>query len=272
MILTSHLTVFRHIRLSDLDGISLSIWLIIINTTVAIFATKKARYIKDYNDSLLLPPQIPTLGALKTDFGRPLTNLIDKANNVMEVIPNNETQHFENLHLSEQLLKLFPEVENVGVNYLDQNNGQKINELPIADLTEILSEVDKGEVPKQLELFEGGQNQKFENKVKLIGLWTDLQKFLIFLQSSFCQEVLVENKLKIHIKSGNLLFNKLDTNGSIYGFFQQQENQSQANIKYHFTFTDSYEDYFEWLIHGFKGSEDQKFNILTNKNSKHLFY
>ena len=136
------------------------------------------------------------------------------------------------LHLSEQLSKLFPEVEDVG-NYVDgQNiNDQKINELPIPKLTEILSKIDNGEVPKQLEFFEGGQNKEFEYKVKLIGLSTD---------SSFCQELLIENKLKIHIESGNIFFNNSDTNESVYGFFQLQENQSKTNIKYHFTFTDSY--------------------------------
>ena len=107
-------------------------------------------------------------------------------------------------------------------------------------------------MPKQLEFFEGGQNNKFEYKVKLIGLSTDSIEFLEFLQSSFCQELLIENKLKIHIKSRNIFFNNSDTSESIYGFFQQQENQSKANIKYHFTFTDSYKDYFEWLVHGFK--------------------
>ena len=55
-------------------------------------------------------------------------------------------------------------------------------------------------------------------------------------------------------------------------FFQQQQNQSKAKIKHHhLTFTDSYEDHFEW-IHGFKGNEDQKYNFLTNENSKYLFY
>ena len=125
---------------------------------------------------------------------------------------------------------------------------------------------------KQLEMFEGGQSKEFENKVKSTGLSTDSTEFLEFLQSSFCQQLLTENKLKIHIKSRNIFFNNSDTSESIYGFFQQQENQSKANIKYHFTFTDSYKDYFEWLVHGFKGNEDQKYNILTNKNSKYLFY
>ena len=74
----------------------------------------------------------------------------------------------------------------------------------------------------------------------MIGLSTDSIEFSEFLQSSFCQELLIGNKLQIHIKSGNIFFNNLDTNESIYGFFQQQENQSKVKIKpHHFTFTDS---------------------------------
>ena len=57
--------------------------------------------------------------------------------------------------------------------------------MPITDLTEILSRTDRGEVPKQLEFFEGGQNKEFEYKVKLIDLSADSIEFLEFLESSF---------------------------------------------------------------------------------------
>ena len=43
----------------------------------------------------------------------------------------------------------------------------------IPELTEILSKIDKGEVPMQLEFFEWDQNKEFEDKVKLVGLSTD---------------------------------------------------------------------------------------------------
>ena len=124
--------------------------------------------------------------------------------------------------------------------------------MPIPELTEILTRIDNGEVPKQLEFFEGGQNKEFEDKVKLIGPSTDSTEFLEFLQSSFCQELSIEIKLKVHIESGNKFFNNLDTNECMI-FFQQQENESKAKIKHcYFTFTYSYEDYFEWFVHGFK--------------------
>ena len=118
---------------------------------------------KEYDDIFLRPPQSPTVEALKTDLDCPITNLIDHANNVIEIIPKNEKQDFGkyDLHLSEQLSKLFPEVEDGGGKYVSQDNDddQKINRLPIPELREILSKIDKGEVPKQLAFFEAGQNK-----------------------------------------------------------------------------------------------------------------
>ena len=88
-----------------------------------------------------------------------------------------------------------------------------------------------------------------------------------------CQEILIQKKFKIHIKTENLFFNNLDTNESIYNFFQKQENIEKVNIYCDkFTFTDSYENYFEGLVHRFKQGYDQKYDVLTNKNSKYLFY
>ena len=58
-----------------------------------------------------------------------------------------------------------PEVEDgSGGRYLSQEDNQNINELPISELTEILSEIDKGKVPKQPEFFEGGQNKNLKIK------------------------------------------------------------------------------------------------------------
>ena len=63
----------------------------------------------------------------------------------------------------------------------------------------------------------------------------------------------------------------IDTNESIYSFFQQQEDSSKAFINFDI-FGDSYSDYFEQLINKFKAKEDDKYDVLTNKNSKYLFY
>ena len=122
------------------------------------------------------------------------------------------------LHLSTQLSKLFPEVED-GRKIIDDKNDEKIIELPIQQLTEIQSKIGKGEVPKQLNFFKGGENIELENRVKSISLSTNCLQFLDFLQSDFYQEISIQNKLKIHIETRNIFFYNLDTNESIYNFF-----------------------------------------------------
>ena len=103
------------------------------------------------------------------------------------MVPKNKKEELDklDLHLSTQLSKLFPEVED-GTKIIDDKNDEKINELPIPQLTEILSKIDKREVSKQLNFFEGGENTEFENRVNSIGLFTDSLQFLDFLQSNFC--------------------------------------------------------------------------------------
>ena len=66
--------------------------------------------------------------------------------------------------MTEQLSRLFPEVEDSGgkSGSQDNNDHQKINESPIPELTDILSKIDKGEVPKQLEFSEGAQNKNLK--------------------------------------------------------------------------------------------------------------
>ena len=102
------------------------------------------------------------------------------------MVPKNEKQDLDKFHfyLSEQLSKLFPEIEDAGADFHTEDDNQKINELPIPELTEILSKIDNREMPKQLEFF------------------------------------LIESKFKIHIESRNIFFENLDANESTYGFFQ----------------------------------------------------
>ena len=85
--------------------------------------------------------------------------------------------------------------------------------------------------------------------------------FLDFLQSAECEEILVQNKLKIHVETGNNFYENVDTNESIYSFFQQQEDSSKAFISFNFIFGDSYSAYFDWLINKFKVKQDDKDDV-----------
>ena len=119
---------------------------------------------EEYDDTFFLPPRSPTVEALKTDFDRPITNQIDKTNNVIEIVSKSEKKDLDKfeLHLSEQLSKPFPEVEDGGGKYIFQennNNYQKLAELPILELTDILTKINE-------EKFQDNSNFLTEVKIK----------------------------------------------------------------------------------------------------------
>ena len=78
------------------------------------------------------------------------------------MVPRNKKEELDklDLHLSIQLSKCFPEVD--GTKIIDDKNEEKINwnELPILQLIEILSKIDKGEVLKQFFWRKRKQNLK----------------------------------------------------------------------------------------------------------------
>ena len=146
----------------------------------------------------------------------------------------------DKIMLSDQLSKLFPQDNDEAK--IPEHKGENIASLPIDKLVEILTKTDKGQIPEVLEFFSGEKNKSFDQKVKMLGLYLNSLNFLDFLQSAEWEEILVQNKLKIHVESKNIVHNNIDNNESIYRFFQQQEDSSKAFINLNFIFGDSYSD------------------------------
>ena len=112
----------------------------------------------------------------------------------------------------------------------------------------------------------------FKNYVRAPRLSPNSLEFVDCLQSDECKEILLWNKLKIHVETGNIYYDNKDTNESIYSFLSAQQDPDKASIDSEFIFAGSYEDYFQWLIVGFDSYEKTELDVLTNKNSKFLFY
>ena len=51
------------------------------------------------------------------------------------------------------------------------------------------------------------------------------------------------NKLKIHIESGNIYHENTDKNENTYSFFQNQEDETKKWIDFEFIISDDYNDY-----------------------------
>ena len=102
----------------------------------------------------------------QTDFSRLKTNLIDKKNNFVEVIPQvkekleDEEYLFKEkefpVELSDALNKLFPDVKD---QVPPENIETAAPTIDFDELSEILTDTNKGRLPQQIEFFTGRQTQ-----------------------------------------------------------------------------------------------------------------
>ena len=140
------------------------------------------------------------------------------------------------------------------------------------DLTEVLTRTGEDYTPFEFEFFTGGKTKIFDDIIRDIGPSSHNLDFLDFLQSDQCKQILVNNKLKIHIQTGNIYYDDQDANESILDFFFNQQNPITGVINFDFVYGESYADYFNWLIKGCDSYQKNKLDVLTCKNSKYFFY
>ena len=171
----------------------------------------------------------------------------------------------EQVNLDANLLNIFPDADRV----LDaEENGTNKN----VAYEEISSALERGEIPKELDFFTGDQNKYFQNKLDSLDLNEDNKIFRDYLMSEDCKNVLECNNIKIHIDSGDIFIGDQNTNESLYDFLQNQQNEKKKQLPIDFSYDDDYTDYITKYLPSIRDVDDDKFDVLTNKNAKYLFH
>ena len=105
------------------------------------------------------------------------------------------------------------------------------------------------------------------------GINQDNRVFFNFLQDDIlCQGLMQRNKLSIHIETGNIYYDNIDTGESIYSFFVAQQHDTKRLMPKEFRFFDNYEDYVKNDLTQIESESDDPLDMLTHKNTKFLFY
>ena len=108
------------------------------------------------------------------------------------------------------------------------------------------------------------------NAVSNIGQLNDSNKmFLEFLSSGFGRNILLKNKLKIHLESGQFFHNNIITNESIYDFLLKQQDETKKELLIEVPSGDDFEVYVRELLTNVK---DDEYDLHTNSTAKFLFY
>ena len=112
--------------------------------------------------------------------------------------------------LSQQLRKNFPDV-NSTIEKTSETFKERSED--IDELIKKLGETDKNadQVTFEFEFLTGGKYQKFDSFTKKYVLTNENMLFVDFLQTEYWKEILQSNDLKIHIETGNIYYQDLDT-------------------------------------------------------------
>ena len=248
----------------------------------------------DDNDDDFIRLPSPLIRKYETDTKKPITKLVDKEHNLIKVILKIDMtdssdspvrrihspvlgEIFDKKNVSSGIQKTFPNVRQkitlpYEVKVLQDNPDALIAEdkkLEII-LEKILNEgSDKHE---SLKFFFGGNNKTFNNKLIQLQLEKGNEGFIEFLVSEFCTRIMKEEKLKIHIESGDIYFDKFNTGETIYDFLKMQQNNEKIYIKHDFYYSKSYQEYFKEQLKNVNAEVNARYDYFTNRNSKYLFY
>ena len=90
--------------------------------------------------------------------------------------------------------------------------------------------------------------------------------------SQECRDALERDNISIHIDSGDIFINNQNTGESIHKFVLNQQDDKKKELPIDFSYDDDYTDYITKYLPSINEIDDDKFDVLTNKNSKYLFH
>ena len=113
-------------------------------------------------------------------------------------------------------------------------------------------------------------------KVKTVFFALDLDEenktFIDLLHPKLANKFFFRTSFQIHIETGNIYYNNLNTNEPFTVFFKNNRTRQKKIINTTLSFTDFFSNYIrEFLDDLYFGTSD-RFDMLANKNVKYLFY
>ena len=120
-------------------------------------------------------------------------------------------------------------------------------------------------------IFYGGDSQQFVDAPQFLGLSPINREFAAFLLSDLGRQTMTQNKLSIHVESGDIFYDNHNTGENFYNFLLSQQNDETAYVPKKISYNNSFEKYITTFLQAFSIDDQEKFDLLAFKNSKYLF-
>ena len=145
-----------------------------------------------------------------------------------------------------------------------------IDEYNIPGMKDTMDET--GQVPESIYFFYGGDSQQFVDALEFIGPSPINREFAAFILSDLGRQTMTQNKLSIHVESGDIFYNNHNTEENFYSFLLSQQNDEATYVPKKFSYNNTFKRYIINFLQNFSIDDQEKFDLLAFKNSKYLFY
>ena len=168
------------------------------------------------------------------------------------------------VRFSENLSKVFPEANDI----FELDHQPEIlvkEEIIVSNVQSMIKEINKGKLPDQMKFF--SDKEKEENLLKThvhkkVGILSKgNEEFLEYLAWKYGRDVLQKNKLKIHLESGGIYQDNINTGESLYNFWRAQEDISKKFLNLDISLTGDLEYYIREIL---DRVTDDKFDARIN--------
>ena len=95
---------------------------------------------------------------------------------------------------------------------------------------DIKETMDEGNVPDNIYFFYCGESDNFYRALEFVGLSPMNREFGAFLMSDLGGQVMNDNRLLIHVESGDIFYENHNTGDNFYNFLLAQQNDDAAFI------------------------------------------
>ena len=136
-----------------------------------------------------------------------------------------------------------------------------IEEYNIPGMKNTMDETDQ--VPESIYFFYGGESKNFA--LEFIGLSPINKEFAAFLLSDLGRQTTTQNKLSIHVESGNIFYDNHNTEENFYSFLLSQQNDEAAYVPKKFSYSNTFEKYITDFLQLFSTDDQEKFDLLELK-------
>ena len=126
----------------------------------------------------------------------------------------------------------------------------------VEDIRDTMDET--GKVPDSIYFFSGGQSEQFVSALEFVGLSPINREFGAFLLSDLGRQTMTQNRLSIHVESGDLFYNNHNTGENFYSFLLSQQNDEAVFVPKKLSYHNHFESYISTFLQAFSIEDQEK--------------